>query len=1230
MKFPLKHISIRVPWHDAGWKGVVCNAPQLNNSCSQLKRIAGKKQDEFEQEIAGQSLEHIPDEGSWPPCVDERVTFMAPFEMVHIKRHALAATDQEHYGHFLPTRQRYPAFSAGIVPFFWMMRSNLSYFADEYGLDVDENREPELGYKSNWVHDATNQRNLLDGFAAHLQENQSLSFFYAKHVPFVEGAGRIIIGVGKVKSIGKLDAYERRSDGVAGMVWERPIQHSIRPKGGEGFIFPFEELLQLAKDDPSMDLERYIAKAPDEHWDEFSYASELVTHDGAIAAMLSVDSSLLRIEKELGIPTQEKRDWLQRELIRLWQVRGPYPGLGAVLTAFGLSRGLFVAHALQEQAGENADPWPLVEQAFKSPAILPAELRKDLKELRKVWQGLSSERRTYLQLLSRFELSADQARNSYDEENRQKLGWSGKDQEIIADPYRLYEISRHDPEGIRLLTIDRGVFPEDVVRNKHPLPAPSVLESALDIRRVRAFSIAALETAAADGHSLLSVSSLVIRIQDIATKPACNVTSDIVTAYIKDMAPELVPIALADGQGLRLARYVTISTLVQQQVLGRVKGKRHAIAVDWRALLDEKFGSIPADDPDEEPARTEKAAALKELAESRFSVLAGPAGAGKTTVLGLLCAQPSVLDNGVLMLAPTGKARVRMQELANNQGITAMTIAQFLMRNWRYNGRTGHYHTSSKPKNNEYRTVIVDESSMLTEDMMGALFDAIKGVERFIFVGDPAQLPPIGAGRPFVDIVNRLKPENNESIFPRIARGYAELTIERRQGGANRPDLRFARWFSNTSPNAWDDDIFSSEENVANLRFVRWDKPEEFQEKLLAVVAEELELESVGDVRGFNASLGCVASGDYDYFNATRNGSPGSVQAVDKWQILSPLKGMVFGCQDINRHIHEQFRQSFIELASRTRYRPIPKPMGAERIVYGDKVINLENTSRVEKRVWPKEGGINYLANGEVGLAVGLWKSNAYPKILKVEFNSQPGFTYDFYSSDFKEEGDAQLELAYALTVHKAQGSQFKTVILVLPEGHPILSRELIYTALTRHQDRVIIMHQGARSLLREFSLPHKSAVAQRQTSLLDVCDMQELPLPKGSLLMQKGLVHLTADGVAMRSKSELLIYNALIAAGQRPEYEKPLEFGKSVRYPDFTIEDEISGQKIYWEHLGLLERDDYRRKWEKKLQWYRDNGILPLEEGGGEQGTLVTSTESSTDGLNMQRIQQTIQTLFY
>ena len=1148
---------------------------------------------------------------------------MAPFEMEQVKKHALAEQNEQHYGHFRPTPQRYPAYSAGVVPFRWMMRGNLPSIGEELELDVDAEREPELGYESNWVHEVQNQISLLDAFAAHLQEEASLCFFYAKHVPFVEGTGRVLVGIGRIKHIGSLKEYKREGEGMRGMLWERPIQHSIRPKEEDGFLMPYTEILRRAEEDPSLDLEPYTAHAPSEHWNEFSYGSELVTHDGAISALLAVDATLTRIEKGLGIPTGPQRQWLHDELVRLWKVRGPYPGLGAILRAFGLSRGVFVAHALQERAGENVDSWPLLDKAFADPkAILPENLRRDLKELAPTWKGLAKSRRAILKLLSRFELTADQARGLYDETSRSKRYWAATDAELLQNPYRIFECSRQNPEGVHLLTVDRGIFPDDSVRLAHPLGAPSQLESAIDVRRVRAFTIQALEAAAASGHTLQFVGDLASEIREADVRPECPATADILSASAPDLLPEVVSIDAGGKIALQLSRYAAIRADIKRNVQGRVSGRRHDVPVNWASLLVKKLKSPK--DHEERGAQDEKARALAELAESRFSVLAGPAGAGKTTVLGILCAQPAIQKDGVLLLAPTGKARVRMQALASDSGTTAQTLAQFLFKNGRYDGRSQRYHQSEAPKVTTFGTVIVDEASMLTEDMLGALLDSLQGVKRLILVGDPAQLPPIGAGRPFVDIIQKLRPVDFENRWPRVAPGYAELTIERRQIGADRPDLRFARWFGTTAPTAGEDDIFSvGDDEHSQLRFVRWDKPEEFQLKLLDVLKDELKLASIADQRGFNRALGATDVGEYDYFNRSNEGEGGAVAAVESWQILSPLRGMPFGVGDINRQIHERFRAGFMELASRHRYRSIPKPMGAERVVYGDKVINLGNHRRDGSKVYPKDGALGYLSNGEVGVAVGMWKTRGYPKILKVEFSSQVGFTYDFYSSDFKEEGDAALELAYALTVHKAQGSQFGLVILVLPEGHPILSRELIYTALTRHQNRVVIMHQGQRSLLKDFTSPTQSETFRRRTNLLADCQMLEMPQAKGSIFMQEGLIHRTSRGFAVRSKSELLIAEAMLSAGVAFEYEKALTLGGSTRYPDFTVEDEISGRTVYWEHLGMLDRADYRVSWEKKLAWYRTNGVLPMGEAADGEPLLVTTTDAPGVGIDMVRVKK-------
>ena len=112
-------------------------------------------------------------------------------------------------------------------------------------------------------------------------------------------------------------------------------------------------------------------------------------------------------------------------------------------------------------------------------------------------------------------------------------------------------------------------------------------------------------------------------------------------------------------------------------------------------MLDKNLPSITSQGREqEERAREEKTAA-----EARFSVLIGPAGTGKTTLISVLCSHPKIAEGDVLLLAPTGKARVRMEQAIKNKvKLQGFTIAQFLSGCGRYDGETGHYHLSDAPR----------------------------------------------------------------------------------------------------------------------------------------------------------------------------------------------------------------------------------------------------------------------------------------------------------------------------------------------------------------------------------------------------------------------------------------------------------------------------------------------------------------------------------------------------
>ena len=174
-----------------------------------------------------------------------------------------------------------------------------------------------------------------------------------------------------------------------------------------------------------------------------------------------------------------------------------------------------------------------------------------------------------------------------------------------------------------------------------------------------------------------------------------------------------------------------------------------------------------------------------------------------------------------------------------------------------------------------------------------------------------------------------------------------------------------------------------------------------------------------------------------------------------------------------------------------------------------------------------------------------------------------------------------------------------------------LLSRELLYTALTRQRERVVVLYQGSPGELIAYANPVYSETAKRLTNLFATPQ----PVKVGTTFLEKNLIHQTRRGEAVRSKSEVIIADMLFSKGL-PDYayERPLVAADgSTRYPDFTIEDAESGTTVYWEHLGLLHDPVYRERWERKLGWYRDNGVLPLDEGGGQNGTLVVTNDEQT-----------------
>lgn len=160
-----------------------------------------------------------------------------------------------------------------------------------------------------------------------------------------------------------------------------------------------------------------------------------------------------------------------------------------------------------------------------------------------------------------------------------------------------------------------------------------------------------------------------------------------------------------------------------------------------------------------------------------------------------------------------------------------------------------------------------------------------------------------------------------------------------RQAGAAREDLQLAEWFAGSAPGPGEDDVFDrlrSPDPDRHIEFASWDTPEECQRLVRETLQRELKLAGPDDARGFDLSLGATEYQGYTDFNRT-DGDRGVRDAADRWQILSPVRGIPHGVTALNRLIHQRFRRARVQDIRKAApwQRRFMRPLGPEESCTG-------------------------------------------------------------------------------------------------------------------------------------------------------------------------------------------------------------------------------------------------------------------------------------------------------
>lgn len=367
--------------------------------------------------------------------------------------------------------------------------------------------------------------------------------------------------------------------------------------------------------------------------------------------------------------------------------------------------------------------------------------------------------------------------------------------------------------------------------------------------------------------------------------------------------------------------------------------------------------------PDQEEA--------KELvSRERFSIVTGGAGTGKSTVIKEIIEAHGKPSYRISLAAPSGKAAKRLSEVTGREATTIHRLLGPSKEKDRF--------IFSKNADNLLAAdlIVIDETSMVDISLMASLLSAISPETKLVFVGDHYQLPPVGPGNPFRDLLKSSQvPSKELDIIKRQKEGLIVQNAHRIKSGQ---------------------DIVVDNQNTGDFIFMSREDEEDILMKITdfysSDLIKELKVDPLRDV-----------------------------------QVISPLREKtLLSCRSINAALQKKLNPS--------------DPLQNCPFKIGDKVIQLRNDYD------------HNIVNGDMGFVAEINKAD---KLISIDFeNPDRHVVLPLKGND--------LDLAYAITVHKSQGSEWPVVLLPIHRnfGNRLPQRNLLYTAVTRAKKLLVIIGQ--------------------------------------------------------------------------------------------------------------------------------------------------------------------------
>jgi exodeoxyribonuclease V alpha subunit len=524
---------------------------------------------------------------------------------------------------------------------------------------------------------------------------------------------------------------------------------------------------------------------------------------------------------------------------------------------------------------------------------------------------------------------------------------------LHEDPYRLTEV-----DGVGFARADKIALANDV-----PPESP---------RRAQAAAFFVLAEAEQSGSTYLPLEELAQR--------ASGLLGVVADPEVLLEAPGLVVV----GDHAYRERTLESEIAVAKTLMRRVAAPRQ--------LEYEPDEAPPTDEEHSKGLTPEQWAAVLGAFAARVSVVTGGPGVGKTLTTQAIVGEALKAGLRIALCAPTGRAARRMAQATDHEAATIHRLLEWA---------PGKEPTFKPGHPLPADLVVVDESSMLNLRTIEVLLGAIAEATHVVFVGDADQLPPIGAGKPFADLI-----ESGAAPTVRLTqifRQAAESMITTAAHEINR----------GRAPR-----LEPGEGQRHDFFLIDRPNPERARDSAVEVVAER-------------------APNRY------------GVDPIREVQVLAPMYRGAVGIDALNERLQRELN-------------PDGEPALEERFRVGDRLIQTRNAHDLE------------LMNGSI---VFLVADDPDREEIRVDLDEGGSLTIPYEDS-----GD--LRLAYAISVHKAQGCEVPVVVAICHRSHArMLTRPLIYTAVTRaRQACVVIGEQAAMEIAvrRDDSGQRHSGLAER------------------------------------------------------------------------------------------------------------------------------------------------------